>query len=172
MKKLFLSLSLLFLAHPVGAQKLSQTGRVYQEVFETAVTVQYDRPVARGRTLFGELVSWDEIWTPGANRATWIEFSRPVTLEGREVEAGRYGIWFVPHASGEWEVSLVSEWDTHHGEYPEASEVVRFTARAGESSHMETLAFYFPEVGPVHALLRFHWGPTTLPLRIQVEDVR
>ena len=30
-----------------------------QTVSETIVTLEYDRPVARGRELFGELIEWD-----------------------------------------------------------------------------------------------------------------
>ena len=33
---------------------------------------------------------------------------------------------------------------------------------------MEVLAYYFPVVGPYEATLRFHWGPTIIPLRIEV----
>ena len=55
----------------------------------TTITVAYDRPIARGRALYGNLVEWDVVSTPGANRATWIEFSTPVTVEGRAL--GGYG---------------------------------------------------------------------------------
>ena len=84
------------LASPLTAQKASQTGTVSQEVNDTRISMQYDRPVARGRPLFGELIEWDAIWTPGANRATWIEFSKPVRVEGQEIEAGKYGLWMTP----------------------------------------------------------------------------
>jgi len=153
---------------PLSAQKASQTGRVSQEIFETTVSMQYDRPVARGRELFGELVAWDAVWTPGANRATWIEFSTPVTLEGTELDAGRYALWMTPRESGEWGISIVSEWDTHHGIYPAHTEVASFTVPVEESSHMETLAFYFPVVDFYSATLVFHWGTTLLPLSIEV----
>jgi len=158
----------LVLASPVSAQKASQTGTVSQEVNDTRISMQYDRPVARGRALFGELIEWDAIWTPGANRATWIEFSKPVRLEGHELDEGRYGLWMTPKEDGEWEVALVNEWDTHHGMFPFGDEVAVLSVRTGEASHIEVLAFYFPEVGPYQATLTMHWGSTTVPLRIEV----
>lgn len=156
------------LASPVTAQKASQTGTVSQEVNDTRISMQYDRPVARGRPLFGELIEWDAIWTPGANRATWIEFSKPVRVEGHELEAGRYGLWMTPKEDGHWEIALVAEWDTHHGMFPFGEELVTLTVQTGEASHVEVLAWYFPEVGPYETTLTMHWGTTTVPLRIEV----
>ena len=64
----------------------SQRGRVDQTVAFTEISlVVYGRPVARGRTLFGDsaLAKWDVVWHPGADSATRVTFSRDVKLEGR-----------------------------------------------------------------------------------------
>ena len=153
---------------PVSAQQASQHGTLSQTVNKTEIRLEFDRPVARGRELFGELVEWDAIWTPGANRATWIEFSEPVTVDGHEMPKGRYAIWMVPKESGSWEVVFVNEWDTHHGMFPFDSEVLRIEAASEQGAHMETLAYYFPVVGPYEATLRMHWGSTIVPLHIGV----
>lgn len=157
----------------LGAQELprprpSQHGTVSQEVALTTITLGYDRPVARGRELYGGIVDWDVVSTPGANRATWIEFSTGVTFAGTAVEAGRYGLWHVPHESEPWEVILVREWDTHHSFFPFEGEVARVRVPAETGAHMETLAFYFPVVGQYETVLRLHWGSTVLPLPIEV----
>ncbi len=154
-------------ALPGSSQQASQHAMVAQTVYTTVITLEYDRPVARGRELFGALVEYDAIWTPGANRATWIDFSGPVTLEGQALEAGRYALWMVPK-EGAWEVIVVSEWDTDHGLFPFGEEVFRTMVRPETGSHMEVLAYYFPVVGPEEATLRFHWGTTIIPLRIEV----
>ena len=153
---------------PVSAQQASQHGTLSQTVNKTEIRLEFDRPVARGRELFGELVEWDAIWTPGANRATWIEFSEPVTIDGHEMPDGRYAIWMVPQESGSWDVIFVSEWDTHHGMFPFDSEMLRIEAATEQGAHMETLAYYFPVVGPYEATLRMHWGSTIVALHIGV----
>ncbi len=149
--------------------RASQHGTLSQEVNTTTISLGYDRPVARGRALFGDLIEWDVVWTPGANRATWIEFSRPVTVEGQAVAPGRYGIWTIPREAAPWDVVLVSDWDTHHSYFPFEAEVARLRVRPRESWPMDTLAFYFPVVGPYDATLHLHWGTTVLPLRVEVE---
>src|SRR2546423_15008650 len=74
----------------VSAQRIpaSQHGSVTQRVGATDIAVSYNRPVARGRRLFGELVRWGRIWHPGADSATTITFSRDVTIAGHDVAAG------------------------------------------------------------------------------------
>ena len=150
------------------APQASQHGVVSQTVNRTVITLGYDRPVARGRVLFGNLVEYDAIWTPGANRATWIDFSEHVELEGHPLEAGRYAIWMVPKENEPWEIVVVREWDTDHGMFPFGEEVFRATVEPETGSHMEVMAYYFPVVGPYEATLRFHWGSTIIPLRIEV----
>ncbi len=150
------------------APQASQHGMVSQTVNRTVITLGYDRPVARGRVLFGNLVEWDAIWTPGANRATWIDFSEHVELEGNALEAGRYALWMVPTENGPWEIVVVSEWDTDHGIFPFGEEVFRTMVQPETGSHMEVLAYYFPVIGAYEATLRFHWGSTIIPLQIEV----
>jgi hypothetical protein len=155
---------------PLSAQpQASQHGTLSQTVNTTVISLEYDRPVLRGRSIFGELLDYDAVWTPGANRATWIDFSKPVTVEGRPVPAGRYGIWTIPHERAAWELILVSEWDAHHSFFPSEAEVLRVSVTPETASPMEVLAFYFPVVGPYETTLRFHWGDLVVPLRIGVE---
>ena len=158
---------------PLVAQNppASQRGTVSQIINTTTVTVEYHRPTARGRVLFGAenaLVLYGALWTPGANRATILELSRASQIAGRQVEAGKYSVWTRPGAT-EWTLILNRVWDSHHAIYPgEADDVVRLTVNPETASHMETLAFYFPVVGPYEATLHMHWGTTVLPIRIEV----
>lgn len=152
----------------VAQPRPSQHGTVSQTVNETVLTLEYDRPSARGRQLFGGILDWDAVWTPGANRATWIEVSTDAVVQGAPLPAGRYGIWLIPRETAPWDVILVRDWDTHHSFFPFESEALRVTAAPVPAEHMESLAFYFPIVGPHEAELRMHWGTTALPVRIQV----
>ena len=156
-------------AESAGAQgyPFSQRGSVTQHVAHTTVTVEYGRPVARGRALFGQLVPWDSVWHPGADSATRISFDHPVLLEGREVKAGEYSIWLVPRASGPWTMILSRAAHTFHKPYPGAArDAYRFDVSPETGAHMESLAIYFPSVLRAEAVLRIHWGTTIVPLRI------
>src|SRR3954469_6626587 len=91
---------LLLVALPLGAQgyPFSQRGSVSQSVAFTSIAVEYGRPVARGRLLFGDsgVVKWNAIWHPGADSATHIAFDHDVLIEGRPLAAGEYSLWLLP----------------------------------------------------------------------------
>ena len=164
-------------AAPVAAQEpagppASQHGTVSQTVNRTIISAGYDRPVARGRVLFGDsgLVANDALWTPGANRATWVEFSTNVEINGNAVPAGRYSLWSIPR-NGPWSLLLNKTWDTHHAIYPgDVDDVLRIEVSPERGEHMEALALYFPVVGPYETELRIHWGTVVVPLRITVPE--
>jgi hypothetical protein len=148
----------------------SQRGRVDQTVAFTDISVVYGRPVARGRTLFGDsaLVKWDVIWHPGADSATRVTFSRDVKLEGRDVKAGEYSVWLIPRANKPWTFVLNRAAHVFHIPYPgEGSDALRVDVTPERGSHMETLAFYFPMVLRDEAVMRIHWGEMMVPVRIK-----
>ncbi len=153
---------------PLAAQDipLSQHGLVSQRVGTTAITIDYNRPVARGRKLFGDLVPWGRVWHPGANDATTITFSKDVLIEGRPLAAGSYTLWSIPDSTG-WTFIFSHALHVWHIPYPgESHDALRVQVTPEHGDHMEVLIYYFPVVGPDSATLRFHWGTTIVPIRI------
>lgn len=146
----------------------SQSGAVFQRVANTDIQVIYDRPVARGRTLFGGIVAYDEVWSPGANDATAVSFSRDVTVNGEPLPAGQYSVWAIPTAA-DWTVIFSRAADVYHIPYPgQEQDALRLTVTPQPGTHLETLAFYFPMVEGKETELRLHWGETVVPLTIVV----
>jgi hypothetical protein len=150
-----------------GRPKASQTGTVSQEIASTKISLVYDRPVARGRDLFGSLVKWGVAWTPGANWATTIELNKDITIEGQPLNSGKYSIWAIPQEH-EWTMIFSKEERVFHTKFPEGKDALRVSVKPTVGSHMETLAWYFPVVGPDSAVLAVHWGTTVVPLAIRL----
>jgi hypothetical protein len=150
--------------------RASQPGSVSQTIAEAEVRVVYNRPVARGREIFGGIVKWGETWNPGADQATRIELTRDIQLAGHPVSAGNYSLWVIPEAE-EWTLILSSAWDVYHSPYPgQADDVLRFTVRPSTAPHMETLAFYFPSVDGREGVLALHWGQVRLDIPLEVPE--
>ena len=149
--------------------KPSQTGAVIQQVNQTTLTVEYSRPVARGRALFGALVPWGRVWTPGANDATTFRTSTDIQLGGKSLPAGTYTVWAEPGPE-QWTVIFNSAHPVFHLRYDEvrAKDVLRLTVTPRSGSPMETLAWYFPLVDGRKAEVAFHWGTVVVPLGIEV----
>lgn len=148
-----------------------------QRVSTTTITIEGDRPVARGRSLFGNgaVVKWGEVWTPGANWATTIEVDRDVTIDGKALPKGKYTLWLTPKAPpAAWSLSFSRVVKRFHTRPPGAEdEQLRLDVKPEPSPmHMETLAWYIPVVTPDGATLRMHWGTTVVAVQIGVEMPR
>ena len=146
----------------------SQRATVSQSVGFTQIAIDYGRPVARGRTLFPDVVKWERIWNPGADSATRVSFSRDVTLNGRALSAGEYSIWLIPRETAPWTLIVHRAAHVFHTPYPGDDAVALRLEIAPESGeHMETLGIYFPAVVRDSAVMRIHWGTTVLPVYIK-----
>ena len=149
----------------------SQRASIKQNVAFTTISIEYGRPTARGRTLFGALVPWDSVWHPGADAATEMVISRDIQIEGSEVKAGTYTTWLIPRANGTWTFILSRAIGVSHTPYPGASkDAVRIDVKADSSAHLETMTYHFPMVLREDATLRLQWGVTGISLRIKAPN--
>ena len=131
---------------PLDQVSKSQAGAIGQRVATTEITVTYSRPVARGRQIFGALVHYDQIWTPGADQATAVTFSRNVEINAHPLPKGSYSLWTIPR-SGNWTIVFNKAAKAYHDHYPgEEQDALRFDVQPEAGPHVETLSFSFPVV--------------------------
>jgi hypothetical protein len=148
--------------------RASERGSVSQTIDGTVVEVSYGRPALRGRTAFGGVVHWGEVWTPGANFSTTLRVSRPVRLGQQSVPAGIYSVWVVPTPEA-WTMHLHRNAKLYHLERPKVAEMAFSTPMTvGEASAVERLTFSFPDVRRDGATLRLQWGSTTAAVELTV----
>ncbi len=150
---------------PRSSARKSEPALVMQMMGDARITVRYNRPVARGRVLFGGIVPYGQTWDPGADEATTITVDRPVTFGGAPLAAGSYSVWAIPQP-GEWTLILSTKANVYHTPYPERHDALRVHVAPHTAPHMEALAFYFPEADAAHALLALHWGETRIDVPI------
>lgn len=155
-------------ATSLGAQVYaSEHALVAQTVKGTTMTVEYYRPEARGRELFGRVVRYGRDWTPGANWATTLEVDHDVTLEGQPLPKGKYSVWAIPQTD-EWTLIFQRTARTFHTiKPPVEDEQLRVKVKAGTGPQVEVLTWSFPVVsaGPE---LHLQWGTTDVALHIGV----
>ena len=83
-----------------SVKSLSVRDTTSGQIGNATFTVDYGRPLLRGRTLLGDVIPYDYVWRTGANAATQFTTSAPIKLAGMQVPAGKYTLFTVPHASG------------------------------------------------------------------------
>lgn len=134
MKKISLLAAFALAILTVGAQDITtpqpSTTQTMKQNFSTGfVELSYSRPNVKGRKIFGDLVPYGKVWRTGANSATTLNFSEDVSIGGKEIKAGKYGLLTIPGET-EWTVIITKDITvTSPAAYKMENDVVRFTAK-------------------------------------------
>ncbi|CAM3858952.1 MULTISPECIES: DUF2911 domain-containing protein [Flavobacterium] len=114
MKKVFIMALLAFSSLTINAQvetpQASPSSKVEQTVGLTNVSIDYSRPGAKGRTVYGDLVPYGKNWRTGANANTVITFDEDIKVNGQELKRGKYALYTTPKADS-WDVIFYSATD-------------------------------------------------------------
>ncbi|HLF62856.1 MAG TPA: DUF2911 domain-containing protein [Saprospiraceae bacterium] len=149
-----------------------------------SVTIKYSSPDVDGRTgkIWGQLVPYGLTdlgfglrtpapWRAGANENTTIKFSHDVTVEGKPLKSGTYGLHLMIEESGPW-TWIFSNNSTAWGSffYEEKDDALRVQVTPEESEFHEWLTYEFIDRDPESAVLALMWENKLIPMRIAVED--
>jgi hypothetical protein len=141
-----------------------------QRVGLTDIEINYSRPGVKGRTIFGGIVPYGQVWRTGANQATKITFSTDVTFNGEDVPAGSYALFTIP-GEDEWTVILSKNADQFGAfQYDAKDDLVRFKVvpiKLAET--IDTFTIEFNRIRDDSAELNLIWDKTVVPLQIQIE---
>jgi hypothetical protein len=162
----------LFAGGIVHAQKLPQPspkGEVEQLVGLTTIEVEYSRPSARGRKVFGDLVPMGSVWRTGANLNTIIEFDGPVVFEGQPVAAGKYSLFTIPN-EGAWAIILnknIELWG--EGDRKPEEDILQVKVPVAKCEFTETFTIGFADVKDDKAMLELRWENTMVRVNITAD---
>jgi hypothetical protein len=148
----------------------SQHAVITQRLGVTDITVNYHRPLANGRKVWGGLVPYGQVWRAGANENTTIRFSDAVTIEGKALPAGTYGLHMIPSESGDWTV-IFSNMSTAWGafSYKQDEDALRVTVKPGTTGDYNALTYDFDQLKPDSAVLTMSWDKVAVPINIAVD---
>lgn len=176
MKKNLLSLFLVGAFAMSNAQvktpQPSPSASVKQTIGLSEVSVDYSRPSANERKVFGNLVPMDVVWRTGANGSTDITFGNEASFNGIKVPAGKYALYTIPSAN-EWEVVLYK--DTEQWGAPKelkAEEIVAKTKVKAEKNPLfvETFSIGFNDLKTDRANLILSWENTMVKVPIVMDS--
>jgi hypothetical protein len=124
-----LSLSLTAVAQNDPAQRPSPPAEAVGTVKGKTITIKYSQPSVKGRSIFGGIVPYGQVWRTGANETTSIDFSEDVTLEGKPVAKGKYALFTIP-GEKDWTVILNKTIKWGAFSYKQDEDVLRVTVPA------------------------------------------
>jgi len=171
MKKILL-LSAIFCYSFISAQikspQPSPTATITQKVGVSNISVEYSRPGAKEREIFGGLVSYGKMWRTGANKATKITFNENCVFGGAKVKKGSYSLFTIP-GEKEWTVVLNKNtelWGV--GEYDEKNQVCSIVSKAIETKDFtESFTIDFGTFQSFSTIMSLKWANTKIDIKIE-----
>lgn len=113
------------IAEAADTVKKSIPKEEHAQIGKTHFKIKYHAPGVRGRTIWGGLVPYNEVWVTGAHSATILEIDRDVTINGTSLPAGKYSFFTIPRQD-KWTIIINKNWDQHLAdEYDLNEDVVR-----------------------------------------------
>ena len=94
-----------------------------------SVTIDYSRPSAKGRKVFGGIVPWGQVWRTGANEATTLKTATDLNINGTKVPAGTYTLFTLPAESG-WKLIVSKETGQWGTDYKPANDLARIDVKS------------------------------------------
>lgn len=174
MKKVFLT-SLAALCLFVAEAQLktpapSPTQTIKQDFGLGTVELSYSRPAMKGRKVFGDLVPFGNVWRTGANSATTLSFSDEVTIGGKKIPAGKYGLLSIPDKTS-WTLIISKQLDvTSPAAYKQESDVVRVVVNTMKTdTKQESFTMQFANLKPTSCELHIMWENTAVSLPISTD---
>jgi hypothetical protein len=132
------------------------------------VMMKYHAPAVRGRTIWGGLVPYGEVWVTGAHSATSIEFDKEIELGAQKISAGKYALFTIPGAE-KWTVIVNTNWEQHLADdYDQKEDLVRVEITPEITSDVrERLKFYLVDNNGEGAIV-FRWEKIKLSIPFKV----
>jgi hypothetical protein len=148
--------------------RASQHAVVSQRVGITDITINYHRPLANGRQVWGKLVPYGEVWRAGANENTTVTFTDPVTIEGQTLEKGTYGLHMIP-GQDQWTVIFsknASAWGSFT--YKQDEDALRVNVKPQAAELHDALTYDFDDVKPDSTVVTMRWEKVAVPFKVHV----
>ncbi len=145
---------------------------VSQVVGLTTLSVDYHRPGVNKRVVWGGLVPWDSVWRAGANENTVLASTSPMSIGGKVLPAGRYGVFMIP-ARGQWTIILsrqANAWGAFS--YDPAEDAVRFSVTPTPAGFTERLRYTFDDPTNESVTLTMQWEQLAVSFPVTINSDR
>ena len=174
MKKILIALAIIIANFSIEAQvktpQSSPKAKIMQTVGLTDVEINYSRPSARGRAVFGNLVPFGKVWRTGANENTTISFSDDVVIDGKTLKKGKYSLYTIPKIES-WEVIFYKTTDNwgNPAEWKEENVALRAAVKPETVNRKtETFTIGINGLDDNFAFLEIFWENSYAALKFEV----
>ncbi len=171
MRNFSIALLLTFVCGNLSAQiqtpAPSPAASLVQTIGLSKVTIEYSRPMAKGREVFGNIVPFDKVWRTGANKITTIALEKDMLINGQKIAAGSYG-WYTIPGKTDWTIVLNSD-DKQWGAYAydQKKDVLRLPVKAEKHPMTEQLTISIESLSPTAANIVLAWEKSAVRFKLE-----
>ncbi|XOV94947.1 MAG: DUF2911 domain-containing protein [Bacteroidota bacterium] len=175
MKLLFQILIFLFstsvgLAQSFEIPTTNSRSSIKQRIASTDIEVTYNRPNMKGRTIFGSLIPYGQVWRTGSDASTKVHFSTSVFIGDTELDSGTYELFTIP-GEDEWIIIFQenrSQWGSYS--YNNEHDLLRLIVAPSKLPEpVETFTMGFDNVTSNTAILSLSWENIKVPIPVSVD---
>lgn len=122
------------------------------------VHIDYGSPSVRGRVIWNGLVAYGKVWATGAHKATWIDFSQDVIIQGLHLPKGKYGFFTIPDKK-QWTLIISKTWNMHLADdYKIENDLIRIKVKPKKSKkNIESLTYEVLNNGQNKGSIKISW---------------
>ncbi len=148
----------------------STTQTLKQNFGLATIELSYSRPNLKGRKAIGDLVPFGKVWRTGANNATVLTFGDEVTIGGKKIPAGKYGLLSIPDKDN-WTLIITKQVDVSSpSAYKQDMDMVRVDVKPMMmKDKLETFTMQFANVTSNSCDLHLMWENTAVSLPISTD---
>jgi len=157
------------LSPSLKAPQPSPAASVSRDLGISTFRIDYHSPAVKGRTIWGGLVPFDQVWRAGANDATTLTLSDPVRISGKEIPAGTYAFFAIP-GKEQWTLVLNRQgrqWGAYS--YKAEEDVVRVVAKPTAIPHQEYLEYALEVRTPDRLRVELRWEKLSVGFDLDVD---
>lgn len=174
MVRVIIALAMFVASFSIEAQvkvpQASPKSTLIQTVGLTNIEIEYSRPSAKGRVIFGDLVPFGKVWRTGANANTTIAFSDDVVISDTTLKKGKYALYVSPKAD-EWEIffyTTTDNWGTPE-KWDDAKVALKVNVKTEIlNRNVETFTIGINNTDNNYAHLELSWEKTLVALKFEV----
>jgi len=110
-------------------------------------------------------------WRAGAQTNTVFTISHDVKIEGKNLPAGKYGLFMVA-GKEEWTIIFSKDYNSWGAlYYDEKEDALRVTVKPTKTAFTEWLTYDFVERKSDHAIMALKWEYLSVPVKIEVPKI-
>ena len=142
----------------------------HAQIGDAHAMIKYHAPTVRGRTIWGGLVPYGEVWVTGAHSATSFEIDKDFVVNDQKIPAGKYALFTIPDKES-WTIIINKNWEQHLADdYDQKDDILRITVKPEYTNeNQERLKYTLVPSANSEGMVQIRWEKVAVEMPFKVK---